>query len=139
MPMAITAAETTPLITFTLPSTRYSVQIARFYVRAALDYHSLRSFAEDAQMVTSELVSNAIEHAGAASFSAGLLRLNSCGSIAVIVSDSSPFPPVKREPPAGTEHGRGLCIVGALSASWGWQRHQDAPGKAVYAILTAEA
>jgi hypothetical protein len=52
--MATTAAETTSLIAFTLPSTPYSVQMARFYIRAALSYHDLGDYAEDAEMVTSD-------------------------------------------------------------------------------------
>jgi anti-sigma regulatory factor (Ser/Thr protein kinase) len=63
--MAIAATETTLLIAFTLPSSPYSVQIARFYVRAALSRHDLGDFTEDAEMVVSELATNAVTHAGA--------------------------------------------------------------------------
>jgi hypothetical protein len=49
----------------------------------------------------------------------------------------SPDPPVKRDPGGDTEHGRGLHIVDALSASWGWRTEER--GKAVYAILAREA
>ena len=35
-----------------------------------------------------------------------------------------------------TEHGRGLHVVEALSARWGWTPYE--PGKAVYAIFTKE-
>jgi len=58
--MAIAATQTTSLIAFTLPGTPYSVQMARFYVRAALGYHDLGHYAGDVETVTSELVSNAI-------------------------------------------------------------------------------
>jgi anti-sigma regulatory factor (Ser/Thr protein kinase) len=73
--LAITSVETTPLIDFSLPGMPCSVQIARFYTRAALNYHGLSHFARDAQAIVSELVTNAIEHAGTGSFSASLLRL----------------------------------------------------------------
>lgn len=136
--MALAATEeTTSLIAFTLPSTPYSVQMARFYIRAALTYHDLDDYAEDAEAVTSELVTNAIEHAGATKFGLEVMRLAGPGAVAVIVTDPSPHLPVKRDPAADTEHGRGLAIVEALSASWGW-RPED-PGKAVYAILAREA
>jgi len=59
------------------------------------------------------------------------------GAVAVIVIDPSPCPPVRRDPSEVTEHGRGLNIVEALSASWGWRR--QGPGKVVYAILAREA
>jgi hypothetical protein len=52
--MAIAAPETTSLIAFTLPSIPYSVQMARFYIRAALACHELGEYAEDAEAVTSD-------------------------------------------------------------------------------------
>jgi anti-sigma regulatory factor (Ser/Thr protein kinase) len=135
--MANIAAGTMSLITFTLPSTPYSVQIARFYIRAALTYHDLGDFTEVAEAVASELVTNAVKHAGAPKFGLEVMRLAGSGAVAVIVTDSSPRPPVKRDPSEDIEHGRGLNIVDALSASWGWRA--EASGKAVYAILAKEA
>lgn len=135
--MAIAATETASLIACTLPSTPYSVQLARFYVRAALAHHELGDYAEDAEMVTSELVTNAIEHAGAPQFGLELIRLADSGAVAVIVTDPSPNPPVRRKVSMDGEHGRDLAIVNALSARWGW-RPED-PGKTVYAILAREA
>jgi anti-sigma regulatory factor (Ser/Thr protein kinase) len=134
--MAATATQTTSLIAFTLPSTPYSVQMARFYIRAALTYHDLGDYAEDAEMVTSELVTNAIEHAGAPRFDLEVMHLAGSGAVAVIVTDLSLQPPIKRDPAGDTERGRGLHIVDALSVSWGWRR--EARGKAVYAILARE-
>lgn len=134
---AITATETTSLIAFTLPSTPYSVQMARFYVRAALNYHDLGDYADDAETVTSELVTNAVTHAGAQAVGLELSRLQGTGAIVIVVTDPCPLPPVRREAAEDAEHWRGLHLVEALSARWGW-RPQD-PGKSVYAILTREA
>lgn len=131
--MAITATETTSLIAFTLPSTPYSVQMARFYTRAALTYHELANYAADAEVVTSELVTNAIMHAGAPKFGLEVVHLADFGAVAIIVTDSSPNPPVKLNPVKDAEYGRGLNIVDALSANWGWRPGDH--GKAVYAIL----
>jgi anti-sigma regulatory factor (Ser/Thr protein kinase) len=133
----IAAPQTTSLIAFTLPSSAYSVQMARSYVRAALSYHALTHYAEDAETVTSELVTNAITHAGALKFGIEVMHLAAPGAIAIIVIDPSLQPPVKRYPAGDTEHGRGLAIVEALSSAWGWRPQH--PGKAVYAILTREA
>jgi len=135
--MATAATEITPLIALALPGTPYSVQMARFYVRAALTYHDLGGFTQDAEAVTSELVTNAIEHAGAPQFGLQVVRLAEPEAVAVMVTDPSPYPPVKCDPAGDTEHGRGLHIVEALSDRWGWQ--PAPPGKAVYAILTREA
>ncbi|MDQ2813479.1 MAG: ATP-binding protein [Actinomycetota bacterium] len=134
--MAIAATETTPLIAFMLPSTPYSVRMARFYVRAALSYHDLGDYADDAATITSELITNAITHAGARTVGLELTFMHGARTLVIVVTDSSPLPPIKRDPD-GADHWRGLHLVEALSARWGW-RPQDT-GKAVFAILTREA
>jgi anti-sigma regulatory factor (Ser/Thr protein kinase) len=134
--MAIAATETTSLIAFRLPGTPYSAQMARFYIRAALSYHALGDYAEDAVTIASELITNAITHAGAPEVSLELTYLEGTRALAIVVTDPCPQPPVKRDPAADAERGRGLHVVDALSARWGWRpRH---PGKAVYAILARE-
>jgi hypothetical protein len=137
--MPTVAAETTPLVTFTLPGTPCSAWMARFYVRGTLMYHGLGDFGEDCAAVASELVANAVKHAGAPSVSVDLIRLDGprVAAVAVAVLDSSPLPPVLREVPVDAEHGRGLHLVTALSAGWSWFPHET--GKAVYAILTSKA
>jgi anti-sigma regulatory factor (Ser/Thr protein kinase) len=133
--MTATATETASLIAFTLPSTPYSVRMARFYVRATLAYHDLGDYSADAVEVTSELVTNAVTHAGAPSIGFELTRVENSGALAVVVAvtDSSPLPPVMRALCDDAEHGRGLHIVAALSAAWTWAPHGT--GKGVYAIL----
>ena len=44
---------------------------------------------------------------------------------------------VLRDTPPGSEQGRGLQIVEALSAHWGWYREDG--GKAVFAVLARKA
>jgi anti-sigma regulatory factor (Ser/Thr protein kinase) len=134
--MATTATDTTSLIAFTLPSTPYSVQMARFYVRAALSHHGLGDYAEDAELVTSEIVTNAIRHADAQKIGLELTALYESEAVAIVVTDTSPIPPVKRDLSVDSECGRGLDIVAALSARWGWR--PQGGGKAVFAILTRE-
>jgi anti-sigma regulatory factor (Ser/Thr protein kinase) len=135
--MATTALPITSLVVLTLPSTPDSARMARFYTRTALSYDGLGDYSEDAEAVTSELVTNAITHAGAATFGLEIMHLEGKGALAVIVTDPSPLPPVKRHPPGDAEHGRGLQLVEALSVAWGWRPRN--PGKAVYAVLTREA
>lgn len=134
--MAIAATETTSLVAFTLPGIPYSVQMARFYVRAALNYHDLSDYAGDVEAVTSELVSNAITHASAKAINLELLRFDDYGSVVVVVRDPSPHPPIKRDISKDAEHGRGMHVVEAFSTCWGWTRQE--PGKAVFAIFTRE-
>jgi anti-sigma regulatory factor (Ser/Thr protein kinase) len=133
--MTATATETTSLIAFILPGVPRSVRIARFYVRAALSYHDLGDFGTDAEAVTAELVTNAITHADAPSIGVELVRMEGSGALAVgvAITDSSPLPPVLRDPQHDAEHGRGLQLVVALPASWSWAPRGT--GKAVCAIL----
>ena len=61
--MGSTVAETDQrLISFGLPSIPESVPMARFHVRAALGFHELGEYADNAEIITSELVTNAIQH-----------------------------------------------------------------------------
>ena len=133
--MALTATKTL-LISFTLPGTPYSVQMARFYIRAALTYHGLGDYAEDAEMVTSEIMTNAVKHADAQTIGLELTSLDGCRAVAIVVTDSSLRPPVRRDLAGDAECGRGLHIVATLSARWGWR--PQGTGKAVFAILTRE-
>ena len=138
--MARTATEASPrLIALVLPGIPGSVPVARWHVRHALGLHGLGEFAEDAAIITSELVANAIQHAcgnGAATIGVTLTCAGNPAAVTVVVSDSSPQGPVRRETPADGEQGRGLQIVEALSARWGW-RPQDG-GKTVFAVLARE-
>ena len=134
--MATTTTGTTSLIAFTLPSTPYCVQLARFYVRSALSYHGLSDYSEDAELVTSEIVTNAVRHADAQNIGLELTTLHGSEALAIVVTDTSPVPPVKRGLSVDSDSGRGLDIVAALSARWGWR--PESGGKAVFAILTRE-
>ena len=95
--MASTAVEPGPrLIAFVLPSIPESVPIARFRVRAALGFHGLDEYANDAETITSELVTNAVRHVcddGTETIGITLARAGSPAAVTVIVSDSSPEGP----------------------------------------------
>jgi anti-sigma regulatory factor (Ser/Thr protein kinase) len=135
--MATTGTQTTALMAFALPSTPNSVRLARSYIRSALCDHDLGDYAEDAELVASELVTNAIEHAHALTIGLELLQLEGSGAVAVVVTDPSASPPLRLNPTADLERGRGLNIVAELSARWGWCPRET--GKAVFAILAREA
>ena len=139
--MARTATEAGPrLIALALPGLPESVPVARRRVRAALGYHELGEFTEDAEVITSELVANAVQHAcedGTKAIGVILTHAGSPAALTVAVSDSSPHGPIMRDTLPGSEQGRGLQIVQALSARWGWR--QKGSGKAVFAVLAREA
>ncbi|MGH3187227.1 MAG: ATP-binding protein [Streptosporangiaceae bacterium] len=138
--MISTAIETDPLIAFVLPGVPESAGVARCHVRVALDYHGLGDYADDAAVITSELVGNAVQHADMSrteTFAVTLTRVRSSDAVVVLVTDSSSLPPVRRETSAGSECGRGLQVVEALSAYWGWNPVDG--GKEVFAVLVREA
>lgn len=104
---------------------------------------------ETAQLVVSELVTNAIKTAcpqvtqladgnfGRVEIIGLTLRLLP-GRIVVEVFDNDQSPPVLTDPDEECEDGRGLLLVQALSKEWG---HFFPPtgGKTVYAVLRSES
>jgi anti-sigma regulatory factor (Ser/Thr protein kinase) len=127
------------LIAFMLSGVAESVPVARFHIRAALGFHGLGEYADDAAAITSELVTNAVQHAcedGTETIGVTLAHVRDRSAVIVLVSDSSPKGPVTCEVPTDSSHGRGLQIVEALSVHWDW--HLEGGGKAVFAILARE-
>lgn len=120
-----------------LPGNPLAPAAARRFVRAALaDWTELEvpaaagitdRLADDSVLLVSELVTNAVVHAGTTVEL--LCRLDeaglgeSCDSLVIEVSDHHPGRAVRGEPaaqPPGTpEYGRGLQLVSTLSESWG--------------------
>ena len=139
--MAKTATQASPrLIAIALPGIPESVPVARLRARAALGLHGLGEDADDAEIITSELVTNAVRHAcgnGNRTIGMTLTHAGSPATVTIAVSDSSPHVPVRRDTPTSGEQGRGLQIVEALSAHWGWRR--EGSGKVVFAVLAREA
>jgi anti-sigma regulatory factor (Ser/Thr protein kinase) len=131
--------ETDIMVAFVLRGDPEQVGITRCLVRAALEYRGLGVYADDAEAVASELVTNAIQHAATdVCDKVGVTLMGVWGgdAVAVVVTDPSPVPPVIRPATPASDHGRGLRIVEALSAHWSWNPEDD--GKAVYAILTRD-
>ena len=139
--MASTATQAEPrLIALALPGIPRSVPAARSRVRAALGLHGPGAYADDAEIITSELVTNAVQHLGdngTKTIGVTITYAGSPAAVTIAVSDSSPRGPIRRDTPPGSEQGRGLQIIEALSAYWGWR--QEGGGKVIFAVLTREA
>ncbi|MFF5210856.1 ATP-binding protein [Streptosporangium sp. NPDC000396] len=120
---------------------------ARMHVQRVLEGWRREDLVETAQLVVSELVSNAIKanvrhpacSEGAAHGSPDhvWVDLYRAGAAVVLrVWDASRTPPVLRSPDLDDEGGRGLCLVDMLASSWGY--YWPAPGgKIVWCTLTA--
>ena len=115
---------------FALPRSPQSAGEARGRVRAALVAASLLDLTDDATLITSELVGNAVQHAGSP-VDVALIRAH--GVLMILVADSSRLPPVMGAAVDTTESGRGLVIVDVIADSWGhWL---TSAGKTVWACL----
>jgi anti-sigma regulatory factor (Ser/Thr protein kinase) len=115
-----------------------AVPSARLHARLVLREWGLSpGKAQSAELVVSELVTNALEH-GLAGIPATVgIWLSSDGRrVAIHVWDASPLPPVLKDSSAEAASGRGLMIVAALTADWGCSAADT--GKVVWAVIEAE-
>lgn len=107
-----------PAYSHQFPREPESAARARHMVRAVLDTWHLPRLANDAMLITSELVSNAIDHARGASIRITVTRTED-RRVRIAVIDKSHAKPVLRAVLSGEERGRGLAVVDALSEKWG--------------------
>ena len=115
-----------------------AVPCARLHTRLVLAKWGLKAQAETAELLVSELVTNAVRA------SAGLpqrqhrlpavhLWLSADHELVLIqVWDADERMPVPHRPDPDAEHGRGLFLVEALSEDWGTYRPARYPGKIVW-------
>jgi CheY-like chemotaxis protein len=107
------------------------VRLARQFLVAHCARWGCQDIVADAELVVSELVTNAIVHAGrccelAIAFRSGWLRIE--------VTDDAGGGPEVQAPDARSEHGRGLLLVSAMTTAWGVEP-LPAGGKLVWAAL----
>ena len=117
-----TAAQISSALEFApLPT---AVPCARLHAVHVLHEWGLRDLAGDAEMIVSELITNAIEASVLLPERPPVsLRLVLTERALVIqVWDHSPLDLKPREADAGDECGRGLTVVAALADRWGWER-----------------
>jgi serine phosphatase RsbU (regulator of sigma subunit) len=103
------------LSAWTFPAEAQAVGRARRLVRATLADWGLAALADTTELIVSELLTNAVNHAGAPIE----LRLLRGPSLVCEVNDTSPAVPSPRMPGLDDDGGRGLHLVGWLAYRWG--------------------
>ena len=120
-----------------LPS---AVPCARLHVRHLLWEWGLTALAANAELLTSELVTNAVKATAGQQQAAVRLRLSSDNErVLVEVWDADPSlpEPADATPDPYEEGGRGLFLVAALSTRWNWYPTRDPRGKVIWCELEA--
>jgi anti-sigma regulatory factor (Ser/Thr protein kinase) len=112
----------------------------RAWTRAILREWLLVGLSEPAELMVSELVTNAMQISRGMTQPAPVrLWLLSDGAQAVIlVWDASLEPPLAADASDDAETGRGLLLVEAVSARWGWYSPPEMGGKVVWAVVRSE-
>jgi anti-sigma regulatory factor (Ser/Thr protein kinase) len=119
---------TTERAELSLPPRPDSGRLARRFVRSSTCHVHPGAIVEDALLMVSELVGNAVRH-GAPPIVLSVECLSST-ELEVVVRDGSPRTPVPRHAGLLDESGRGMALVATLSTSWGTKH--DGRGKQVW-------
>lgn len=134
--MATCTREVSSVQDRTYASNRQTPAVARGFVHAQLLIWGLPELSDTAELVVSELVSNAYMHARGNII--GVRLECSGGAVMIRVMDENPH----AVPTVPSSHGddleafgRGLTLVAACSESWGWYRTADGH-KVLYALIT---
>ncbi len=113
-----------------LPPDGTSAGVARRMVRALLARTRMSVLTDDAELVVSELVTNALVHAGG---EVSLALVLSESGLRIDVADDSAHPPVRRDYSTSSGTGRGLHLIDSLVTRWSSSRLGT--GKVVWAEI----
>jgi anti-sigma regulatory factor (Ser/Thr protein kinase) len=122
------------LVRLVTPSGMPALTLLRNRIEAALPGVDAQTLA-DVQLVATELVTNAYLH-GRPPVHFELVAASGGPTLRIEVTDAGPGEPKAEHPDVGTFRGRGLLLVGMLTASWGVTG--TAEGKTVWADFAVE-
>jgi anti-sigma regulatory factor (Ser/Thr protein kinase) len=120
-----------------LPSIAESVAAARNGTREILESCGLSHLVENAVLLVSELVTNAVRHAHGDGSPLELLVIHSRTALRIEILDPDPRPPTPRAPGALDGSGFGFVLVEAIADDWGVS--QTSTGKAVWIEFRTDA
>ena len=115
--------------------------LARGHTRAVLAEWGLGEFADAAELIASEMTSNAVNASIPVQAADPVLVIRLClvtdGDVLIIECwDQAPGVPVLREAPGFAESGRGLAIINTLTdGAWGCRPAIGQAGKCVWAQI----
>jgi anti-sigma regulatory factor (Ser/Thr protein kinase) len=129
-----------PTATCTLGTHPESVKTGRDFARVTLSLWDMSELADVAELVVSELVTNALRHGVpvarrlASDHCVRLRLLAEAPFVMCMVADPGHEIPVLQDADPAAESGRGLTVVEACCVRWGWHL-LDEGGKVVWALL----
>ncbi|MGH3624787.1 MAG: ATP-binding protein [Sciscionella sp.] len=127
-----------------LATLRTAVSCARLFTEYTLDKWGASSIVDNALLVVTELVTNAVQATGVTDEHPHLSELNHLNlirvhllgldsSIVIAVWDSDPYPPVQADTDTDEESSRSLQRIESVSSRWG--SYPVSQGKVVWAEL----
>ena len=129
-----------PSATCTLSPGPESVKVGRNFTRLALQDWGMSALTDAAELVVSELLTNALQHGILAAAELGeppVVRVRLLAPepfVICMVTDPALTIPVLRDTDPAAESGRGLTVVEACCVRWGWHLLGEG-GKVVWALL----
>ncbi|MFL6106615.1 MAG: response regulator [Marmoricola sp.] len=117
-----------------IPPERAAIREARRMTLGLLQRWGLTQLYDSAALIVTELVTNAIEHAGT---SCAVSMTRSQHGVRIEVRDHGPGTPAPQAVDEDSERGRGLRIISVLSTAWGIEN--EGSSKTVWAELSTPA
>jgi anti-sigma regulatory factor (Ser/Thr protein kinase) len=111
-----------------------AVPCACLHVKHVLWEWGLNGLAESAELLVSELVTNAVNASGQPGQTVSLNLAGNATRVLIEVRDADPRPPAPSEPgepgePGADGTGDGVLLIAALSTNWNWYPTQDPPAR----------